>query len=83
MILYHNTKRKNLPNILRQGLIPNKMGIVYLSPVPNAFKNIAFDEINLKVETGDLKLTYFDGCEDWEILCWGHVPPDAITPMMN
>lgn len=74
MILFHQTKRANVPSIMRQGLIPNGIGIVYLSPL----KNVGFGEVTLEVETGDNKLTAFDDCKDWEVLCWGKISPDNI-----
>ena len=34
----------------------------------------------LEVETGDLRLTAFEGCEEWEVLCWTKdgIPPGHI-----
>lgn len=74
MLLYHETKRKNLPSIMKNGLCGNGIGIVYLSPVPNA----GWGEVCLKVETGKARLTAFTDCEEWEVLCWGKIPPKSI-----
>ena len=74
MRLYHGTDSKNLASILKDGLRPNRIGIVYLSPQPTR----RWGDSVVEVETGDLKLTAFDGCEDWEVLCWGRVPPEDI-----
>jgi len=52
MRLYHSTSEKNITNILKKGLLPNRIGIVYLSPAPQ--KN--YGGIVLEVETGDNKL---------------------------
>jgi hypothetical protein len=50
------------------------MGLVYLSPI----KDADFGPVLLQVETGDLKLTAFDDCKDWEVLCWGSILPEDI-----
>ncbi len=79
MQLYHGTFKENLPSILATGLKPNGMGIVYLSPDKKVIDLFGgkFDVL-LKVETGDTKLTAFDDCKDWEVLCWGAIPPEDI-----
>lgn len=59
---------------MKNGLLPNRLGIVYLSPV----RYLESDLITLEVETGDNKLTAFDDCKDWEVLCWGKIPPQNI-----
>ena len=74
MILYHQTKVENIEPILKMGLIPNGIGIVYLSPL----KNVGFGEATLEVETGDNRLTAFDDCKEWEVLCWGKIEPSRI-----
>jgi len=79
MILYHWSPKKNIKSILKKGLIPSEIGIVYLTPRPK--KILDFCENNyalFEVETSDLKLTNFNGCEKWEVLCWGHIPPENI-----
>jgi len=74
MKLYHRTSTDNLESIMEKGLIPNRIGIVYLSPVTDA----GFGEALLEVETGDNRLTAFDKCKEWEVLCWGPIPPENI-----
>ena len=74
MKLYHQTKKENVNSIMENGLIPNRIGIVYLSPR----KDLSFGEVTLKVETGDNKLTAFDDCKEWEVLCWGKIEPYNI-----
>lgn len=74
MILYHQTDRKNLNSIFCKGLIPNASGIVYLSPR----SDLGFGEVTLEVETGDSRLTAFDDCLDWEVLCWDKINPENI-----
>ena len=76
MKLYHWTKPKNVASILSKGLKPNGMGIVYLTPQPDKWHPDG--EVCLEVETGDLKLTAFEDCSDWEVLCWGKIPPEQI-----
>lgn len=90
MTLYHGTSSKNVSAILVEGLRPNKIGIVYLSPKPEVAARFGVywpdskklpdltDSVVLEVETGDLRLTAFDDCEEWEVLCWGHVPATCI-----
>ena len=74
MKLYHQTKIKNIESILKIGLIPNKIGIVYLSPR----NDLNFGDVTLEVETGDNRLTAFDDCKEWEVLCWGRIEPSNI-----
>ena len=74
MILYHATDHSFIDSILRYGLRPSGIGIVYLSPKPLT----SFGNTILKVETQDLRLTAFDDCTEWEVLCWGHIPPEDI-----
>ena len=50
MKLYHSTKPENIAGILKDGLIPNRMGIVYLTPSPDKWKPDG--EVCLEVETG-------------------------------
>lgn len=84
MRLYHVTPKGNVPSILREGLLPSGFGIVYLSPSLEAAKSgvgwrpTESDAI-LEVETGDLKLTAFEDCREWEVLCWGKIPPACIV----
>ena len=59
------------------GLIPNSLGIVYLTPDPAKIKG--FGNVLLKIDTGNLRLTAFEDCEDWEVLCWGQIPSRNIT----
>lgn len=75
MKLYHQTSRQNLSSILEKGLIPNLIGIVYLTPL----LGLGFGEVTLQVETGNNKLTAFEDCSDWEVLCWGRIPSENIT----
>lgn len=74
MKLYHQTKKENIQSIILNGLIPNKLGIVYLSPR----SDLKFGDITLEIETGKNKLTAFDDCKDWEVLCWGKIEPFNI-----
>lgn len=76
MILYHYTNKTKLNSVLLRGLKPNKLGIVYLTPNPAEMKG--FGNVLLEVETGELRLTYFDGCNKWEVLCWGHITSKNI-----
>lgn len=81
MKLFHWTKEKHLTSIFNSGLSPNRIGIVYLTPNPQATKD--FGEALLEVETGELKLTAFDDCKEWEVLCWGSIPPNKIKISEN
>ena len=75
MKLYHGTDSKNLSGIFDEGLKPNHIGIVYLSPT---LEKCNWGDSILEVETGDLRLTAFEDCSDWEVLCWGKVLPHNI-----
>lgn len=77
MKLYHSTSRANWKSIKTEGLKPNSIGIVYLSP--SLEKAILWNgQVLLEVETGDLELTAFEDCSKWEVLCWGKIPPEQI-----
>jgi len=67
MKLYHWAKKEHINSILREGLRPSRIGIVYLTPDPKATSG--FGDTLLEVETGNLKLTAFDDCKNWEVLC--------------
>jgi hypothetical protein len=55
------------------------MGIVYLSPTVEIVGSFGVDfDILIEVETGDLKLTAFEDCKEWEVLCWGAIPRQNI-----
>ena len=54
--------------------MPNKIGIIYLTPL----LGLGFGEVTLEVETGSNKLTAFDDCKDWEVLCWEKIEPSNI-----
>ena len=79
MKLYHQTSKKNLGGILRKGLIPNAIGIVYLTPL----LGLGFGEITLEVETENNRLTVFEDCSNWEVLCWRQIPPENIKVMQD
>jgi len=84
MKLYHSTPTKNIPSILQTGLMPKYpvLGIVYLAPtLETAYK--AAGQTILEVETDDLRLTAFDDCRDWEVFCWGHIPPKNIKVLFS
>ena len=82
MKLYHWTKKENLESILQNGLSPSGLGIVYLTPSPDKVKGLLKgDEICLEVETGKNKLTAFEECKEWEVLCWGKIVPDKIKTL--
>jgi len=79
MKLYHSTSRKNWESIKEEGLKPNGLGIIYLSPTLK--KAVLWNgQVTLEVETGDLKLTAFDDCKEWEVLCWTQspIPPERL-----
>ncbi len=78
MKLFHGTSKAAWDKIKNEGLKPSGIGIVYLSPTPEVIDFWGGFEILLEVETGDTKLTAFEDCEDWEVFCWGHIPPDKI-----
>jgi hypothetical protein len=78
MKLYHQTSRENLSSIFRKGLMPNEIGIIYLTPL----LGLGFGEITLEVETGNNRLTAFEDCSDWEVLCWGQICPENIKTLV-
>lgn len=80
MILYHGTTPEALPGILREGLRPKRKGrCSYLSPKPEAASCFG-QGVLLQVDVPKrVPLSAFEDCEDWEVLCWGTVPPSRIT----
>ena len=74
MKLFHQTKKENIKSIMKKGLLPDRIGIVYLSPR----NDLNFGDATLEVETDDNKLTAFDDCKEWEVLCWGKIPAKNI-----
>lgn len=77
MKLFHSTPTENVESILKKGLIPNGFGIVYLSPdLEHVYKTD--DRTILEVETDELRLSAFEDCKEWEVFCWGHIPPENI-----
>ena len=64
--------------ICHEGLMPNKMGIVYLSPRLQGWRKLRPGEVLLKVTVRDQKLSALEDCSDWEVFCWGHIPPEDI-----
>ncbi len=74
MKLYHWTKKEFLKSIFKKGLIGNGFGIVYLTPDPIN----KFGDTLLEVETENIKLSSFEDCKNWEILCWENIPPQNI-----
>jgi RNA:NAD 2'-phosphotransferase (TPT1/KptA family) len=83
MILYHTTTSKRAASILVKGLFTNRDGWSYLSPKPNQWIGMGDGrggkcDTVLEVETSDARLTAFEGCEEWEVLCWAHIPAENI-----
>lgn len=79
MKLYHSTNHFNILSIFRDGLLPNEIGIVYLSPGPQR----DYGDVILEVETGANRLTAFDDCREWEVLCWGRIPPRGVKEILK
>jgi len=83
MKLYHGTNQEAWQHIQVKGLqsrIPKAeggWGLIYLSPTIELATH--WGDVILEVETGDLQLSSFDDCEDWEILCWGEISPKQVT----
>jgi RNA:NAD 2'-phosphotransferase (TPT1/KptA family) len=79
MILYHGTQNWRLPSIRKHGLRPNSSGIVYLSPTIEGAKSWG-DGTVLEIDTKELRLTAFDDCKEWEVLCWTGSKRQSISP---
>lgn len=82
MKLYHGTNWEAWQHIQTEGLRPRipksegGWGLVYLAPTAESAE--CWGEVILEVETGDLRLTAFEDCKEWEVLCW--LEGDAILP---
>lgn len=84
MKLYHGTSWEAWQHIQAEGLqsrIPKSeggWGLVYLAPTAESAER--WGEVVLEVETGDLRLTAFEDCKGWEVLCWTEngIPPEQV-----
>lgn len=79
MKLYHSTLKENISSILKEGLKPSKIGIVYLSESPNSWwtdHEHTILEVDMTNYQG--KLTTFGISDLDEILCWGFIEPERI-----
>lgn len=68
---------------MTNGILPSRIGIVYLSPDMEVARRFGNNEVVLEVKTGNLKLTAFDDCKEWEIFCWGKIPPENIMEIQG
>ena len=78
MQLTHIADAANLESILKSGLRVNGMGIVYLSPRPAGWRAMLPGEVLLNVTIRDQPLNSLEDCSDWEVFCWGPIPPEDI-----
>jgi len=82
MKLFHGTTPAAWERIKVEGLkAGNEWGLVYLTPLVQEAQR--YGGIVLEVETGDLRLTAFEDCKEWEVLCWSRepIPPSQIKLM--
>lgn len=78
MKLYHTTLKKNKDSIVKKGLIPSKIGIVYLSEKPNSWwQGDEYVTFEVDIKNTD-KLTTFNEPGLDEILCWGKIEPNRL-----
>lgn len=79
MKLYHTTLKSNLDSIIKKGLIPSKIGIVYLSEKPNSWwQGKEYITLEIDMIGSKNKLTTFNNPDLDEILCWGNIEPNRI-----
>ena len=79
MKLYHTTLKSNLESILKEGLKPSKLGIIYLSENPNSWwSGEEYITLEINMEGYKNKLTTFNMPDLDEILCWGSIEPSQI-----
>ena len=80
MTLFHTTKAENVDSILKTGLRTSGLGIVYLSEKPETWWQSA-GMVTLAVNMDGIthRLTTFNDPKLDEILCWGDIPPEAIS----
>lgn len=76
MKLFHGTTSRAWERIQVEGLKGSGFGIVYLTPLIEEARN--HGDVVLEVETGDLRVTAFEDCEEWERLCWGTIPVEQV-----
>lgn len=76
--LYHGTSPEAAEKILHEGLKPNGMGFCYLSPQQEIARHFGTGAVLEVDPPDDMNLTAFEDCADWEVFCWGTIPPDRI-----
>jgi len=76
MRLFHGTTAAAWERIKVQGLRGNGWGLVYLTPLVEEAE--CHGGIVLEVETGELRLSALEDCKEWEVFCWGDIPPEQI-----
>lgn len=80
MTLYHTTEARNLESILKEGLKPGGLGVVYLSERPDSWwQSKGMVTLAVNMDGISHRLTTFNYPNLDEILCWGAIPPDAIS----
>ena len=80
MKLYHSTPVENLESIFERGLLLGGLRggfVIYLSPSLERVYRVKGRAV-LEVETGEARLSAFDDCVEWEVLCWGPIPPENL-----
>jgi len=87
--LFHGTTPTLWAQIKAEGLKPNDLGIVFLTPLIEDAR--LYGGIVLEVDTDDLPLSIFENPAQWEalcrafganarseVLCWGPIPPERV-----
>ena len=77
--LFHGTTPTAWERIKVEGLrAGNEWGMIYLTPLIEEAQ--CHGGVVLEVETGELRLTAFEDCQEWEVLCWtkDRIPPEQV-----
>ena len=91
MIFYHSTNKKNLKNILKQGLLKSKAnhwqragGCVYLSDEP-VWLNEQKDIVILKIEIPNNVLKNIEcyRLDDWQHICYENIDKKYIKEIVK
>ncbi len=77
-ILYHGTTAERARRILEEGLRVNGGGWCYLSPTPASALQFGPTVLQVLVPNG-VRLSAFEDCSDWEVLCWAPIPPECVS----
>ena len=77
MILYHGCTDTEADSILATGLRTKGSWPAYLAMTPDVAHD--FGDVILAISVpANTRLSTFEDCADWEVLCWDNISPEHI-----